>query len=102
MISTKSIYRMFVVLMAALVVAELASTRALADELGGSGAPSGVYMPPPTLVGQSTGFELETPAEAGAQPIASQYMLPLPQAVAPFPILLRQRVRAVCQILLIL
>jgi len=90
---TKSIYRVFVALMAALVVAGWASTCAIADELDGSQAPAAAYNPPPSLIGQNAGFDLETPAEAGAKPIGSQYVLPLPQAVAPFPILLNQSVR---------
>jgi membrane-bound lytic murein transglycosylase D len=83
----------FVALMAALVVAGWASTCAIADELDGSQAPAAAYNPPPSLIGQNAGFDLETPAEAGAKPIGSQYVLPLPQAVAPFPILLNQAVR---------
>ena len=79
--------------MAALVVAGWASTCAIADELDGSQAPAAAYNPPPSLIGQNAGFDLETPAEAGAKPIGSQYVLPLPQAVAPFPILLNQSVR---------
>ncbi|MGB3552000.1 MAG: transglycosylase SLT domain-containing protein [Candidatus Binatus sp.] len=90
---TKSIYRVFVALMAALVVAGWASTPAIADELDGPQAPAGAYNPPPSLIGQNAGFDLESPAEAGAKPIGSQYVLPLPQAVAPFPILLNQAVR---------
>src|ERR1019366_10328617 len=83
----------FVALMGALVAAGWVSTRAIADELDAPQAPAGAYNPAPSLIGQSVGFELETPAEAGAQPIGSQYVLPLPQAVAPFPILLNQAVR---------
>jgi membrane-bound lytic murein transglycosylase D len=47
----------------------------------------------PTLDGQNTGFALETPAEAGAQPITSPYVMPLPRPVAPFPIQLNRYVR---------
>jgi membrane-bound lytic murein transglycosylase D len=78
--------------MAALVVAAAASTRAHAE---GFGAPEGSpnIDSPPSLIGQDSGFDLETPAEAGARPITSPYVLPLPQPVPPFPILLNQSVR---------
>ena len=88
----KTIYRVFVALTAVLIFAGWASTRAIAEEFEGADARSGAALP--SLVGQSTGFELETPAEAGAQPIRSpSYVLPLPQPVPPFPILLNQAVR---------
>ncbi len=78
--------------MAALIVAGWASTRALAEDFDGSDARSAAALP--SLDGQSTGFELETPAEAGAKPIpSSSYVLPLPRPVPPFPILLNQAVR---------
>jgi membrane-bound lytic murein transglycosylase D len=93
MLTTKSIYRVFVALTATLVVAGLASTRVLAQESDGQEAAPAMGTSSPSLVGQSTGFDLETPAEAGAQPIPSQYVLPLPEAVPPFPILLNQSVR---------
>jgi membrane-bound lytic murein transglycosylase D len=91
--STNPIYRVLIALIAALVVAGWAPARALADQPDGFEAPSGGYTQPPSLVGQSTGFELETPAEAGAQPIASQYVVALPEPVPPFPILLNRSVR---------
>ena len=87
----KFIYRVFVVLMAALIAAGWASTRAFAEDFDGSDAQSG--PPSPSLAAPSAGFELETPAEAGAQPVESPYVLPLPQAVPPFPILLNRAVR---------
>src|SRR5580692_6507944 len=51
--------------------------------------------PPPSLIGRTAdnGFDLETPAEAGARPVPSQYELPLPEPVPPFPILLNRSVR---------
>jgi membrane-bound lytic murein transglycosylase D len=79
--------------MAALVVAAAASTRALAEDFGGTDASPGTDSASPSLIGQSSGFDLETPAEAGARPITSPYVLPLPQPVPPFPILLNQSVR---------
>jgi membrane-bound lytic murein transglycosylase D len=89
--TTKSIYRVFVSLLAALIVAGLASTRAIAQDFEGPDASSGSSLP--SLGEGSRGFELETPAEAGAQPIPSSYVLPLPQPVPPFPILLNRSVR---------
>jgi membrane-bound lytic murein transglycosylase D len=88
----KFIYRVFVVLMAALIAAGLASTRAIAEDFDGPNGPSGAIASPPSLIGTSDGFELETPAEAGAQPVSS-YVLSPPQAVPPFPIQLNQAVR---------
>jgi membrane-bound lytic murein transglycosylase D len=89
--TTKTVYRVFVSLLAALIVGGWASTRVLAQDLEGPGVSSGSSLP--TLDGRSAGFELETPAEAGAQPIATSYVLPLPQPVPPFPILLNRSVR---------
>jgi membrane-bound lytic murein transglycosylase D len=89
--TTKTIYRVFVSLLATIIVAGWASTRVLAQDFEGPGASSGSSLP--TLDGRSAGFELETPAEAGAQPIATSYVLPLPQPVPPFPILLNRSVR---------
>jgi membrane-bound lytic murein transglycosylase D len=89
--TTKTIYRVFVSLLAALIVAGWASTRAVAQDFEGPGASSGSSLP--TLGGRSAGFELETPAEAGAQPVQTSYVLPLPQPVPPFPILLNRSVR---------
>ncbi len=77
--------------MAALIAAGWASTRAFAQDFEGSDGLSG--PPSPSLAGQSAGFDLETPAEAGARPIASPYEIPLPQPVPPFPILLNRAVR---------
>jgi membrane-bound lytic murein transglycosylase D len=79
--------------MAALVVAAAASTRAVAEDFGGAEASPGTDSAAPSLSGHSGGFDLETPAEAGARPITSPYVLPLPQPVPPFPILLNQSVR---------
>src|SRR5260370_16852792 len=84
--TTKNVYRVFVSLLATTIVAGWASTRVLAQDLEGPGASSGSSLP--TLNGRSAGFELETPAEAGAQPIPTSYVLPLPHPVPPFPILL--------------
>ena len=85
---------MFVLLTAALIAAGWAPTGAHAESFdGGEALSPGDALPPPSLTGQSSGFDLESPAEAGAQPIPSQYVLPMPQPVPPFPILLNQAVR---------
>jgi transglycosylase-like protein with SLT domain len=57
--------------------------------------PAAAEAPPPSLIGRTAdnGFDLETPAEAGARPVPSQYELPLPEPVPPFPILLNRSVR---------
>ena len=89
MLRSNSIYRVLVVLMAALIVAGWASARAFAENFDGAGDSQS-----PSLVGgPNNGFDLETPAEAGARPVTSPYVLPLPQPVPPFPILLNQAVR---------
>src|SRR5271156_3198235 len=88
---TKVIYRVVLVLTAAMLVAGWASARAFAQDFDGPDGPSGAASP--SLIGQNAGFELETPAEAGAQPISTSYVLPLPKPVPPFPILLNQAVR---------
>jgi membrane-bound lytic murein transglycosylase D len=88
---TYTIYRALGVLMAVLISAGWTSSRAFAEGFEGVDVPPGASSP--SLSEHSTGFELETPAEAGAQPIPSSYVLPLPQAVPPFPILLNQSVR---------
>ena len=88
---TTSIYRVLFAVLVAWLVAGWASTRAFAEDFDGPEGPSGAAGP--SIVGNSTGFELETPAEAGAQPISRSYVLPLPKPVPPFPILLNQAVR---------
>jgi membrane-bound lytic murein transglycosylase D len=94
MLTTKTIYRALVALMAVLITAGLASTRALAEDFDGFEAAPGLGVATsPRLGGESTGFDLETPAEAGAKPIATSYVLPLPRPVPPFPILLNRAVR---------
>jgi membrane-bound lytic murein transglycosylase D len=86
---TYFIYRVLVVLMAVLIAAGWEPTRANAEDFDTSAATTA-----PGLLGQNSGFDLETPAEAGAQPLpSSPYVLPLPQAVPPFPILLNRAVR---------
>src|SRR5277367_1386179 len=57
--------------------------------------PQAVEAPAPSLIGSSAdnGFDLETPVEPGAQPVPTQYELPLPEPVPPFPILLNRSVR---------
>jgi membrane-bound lytic murein transglycosylase D len=92
MANTKSIYPMFSLLMAALIVVGVTSERVFAEEFDGWDGPSVTDAQPATLGGQASGFELETPAEAGAQPI-SPYVMPLPKPVAPFPIQLNRYVR---------
>src|SRR5580658_9705575 len=57
--------------------------------------PAAAEAPPPSLIGRTAdnGFDLETPAEAGARPVPSQYELPLPEPDPPFPILLHPSTR---------
>src|SRR5713101_3995788 len=99
MVRTKSIYLKLCLLTAALLVAGAASNCAFAfDYDGPDDAALTADSPAPSLAGQnSTGFALESPAEAGAQPITptfgSPFVLPLPRAVAPFPIRLNRAVR---------
>jgi membrane-bound lytic murein transglycosylase D len=92
MTTSKIIYRMLAVLIAAFVLAGMAGARAFAQDFDDIQPPSA--MPPsPSLTAPNSGFDLESPAEAGAQPIHSSYVLPLPQPVPPFPILLNRSVR---------
>jgi membrane-bound lytic murein transglycosylase D len=96
MAKTKSIYLTFSLLMAFLLAVGASYTRALAEEFEGwdaSPQPANPSVSMPTLDGQNSGFALETPAEAGAQPITSPYVMPLPRPVAPFPIQLNRYVR---------
>ena len=93
MFRTKSIYLTLSLLTAAFLVAGAASNQALAEEFDGWDGPAMADSQPPSLAGQNSGFALETPAEAGAHPIASPYVIPMPQPVAPFPILLNRYVR---------
>lgn len=99
MVRTKFIYLKSCLLMAALLVAGAAFNSAFAfDYDGPDDAALTSDSPAPSLVGQaSTGFALESPAEAGAQPITptfgSPFVLPLPRPVAPFPIRLNRAVR---------
>jgi membrane-bound lytic murein transglycosylase D len=92
MVKTKSIYLVSCLLTASLMFAGTAFDRAFADEYDGS-EPVVTDSQSPSLDGQGTGFELETPAEAGAQPISSPFVIGQPKPVAPFPILLNQYVR---------
>src|SRR5271168_321322 len=91
MVKTKSTYLMSCLLTASLIVAGTASGRALADENDGS-EPVVTDSQPSSLDSQGM-FELETPAEAGAQPITWPYVIAQPKPVAPFPILLNRYVR---------
>jgi len=99
MVRTKFIYLKSCLLIAALFVAAPVTNSALAfDYDGPDDAALTSDSQAPSLVGQtSTGFALETPAEAGAQPITSTFgspfVLPLPRPVAPFPIRLNRAVR---------
>jgi membrane-bound lytic murein transglycosylase D len=92
-VKTKSIYLTFSLLMAVLLAVGGTSERALAEEFEGWDGPAVTDAQPANLGGQSSGFELESPAEAGAQPIDSQFVMPLPRPVAPFPIQLNRYVR---------
>lgn len=82
-------------LTAALLVAGAAFSPALADDYDGADGPAILTdsdaIPTPSLIGQSSGFALETPAEEGSQPV--RFVLPDPKPVAPFPILLNRYVR---------
>ncbi len=89
----KFIYRAFVVLMAALMVAGWAAARAAAQDFGPEGPSAATASSPSLVETASDGFQLETPAEAGAKPISSSYVLSAPEAVPPFPIQLNQAVR---------
>lgn len=89
----KPTYRMLAVLIAAFVVAGMADARAFAQDFDDSEAPSASAPVLPSLSPANSGFDLESPAEAGAQPIHTSYVLPLPQPVPPFPILLNRSVR---------
>jgi membrane-bound lytic murein transglycosylase D len=89
---TNFIYRALFALTATLVVAGLAPNRSLAADYDGADSSTFMGSPTPSLIQESSGFELETPAEAGARPI-TQYVLPVPKPVAPFPILLNRSVR---------
>src|ERR1700720_4631426 len=99
MVRTKFIYLKSCLLMAALLVVAAATNSAFAfDYDGPDDAALTSDSQAPSLVGQtSTGFALETPVEAGAQPITSTFgspfVLPLPRPVAPFPIRLNRAVR---------
>ena len=91
MLTAKSILKVHTVLAAILVVG-FTGMPSFADELD-SGAPALLDAPAPSLTRQTSGFELETPAEAGAQPIGHNFVLPVPRPVAPFPIQLSRYVR---------
>jgi membrane-bound lytic murein transglycosylase D len=99
MIRTKTTYPMLTLLVAALVAAGAVSNRAMAYDFDGSDTPAltDSDSSAPSLDGQSTGFALETPAEEGAQPLASgfgsPFVLAMPKPVAPFPIQLNRAVR---------
>lgn len=93
MTRTKAIYLASCLLMAALFVAAAASSPAFAYDFEASDDRALMDSAPPSLIGQSSGFELETPAEDGAQPITSPFVLPMPKPVPPFPIRLNQYVR---------
>lgn len=90
---TKIAYRVLTVLIATLFVAVSANTRAFAQDFEDTDSPSAPIVVSHSLNAPTSGFELESPAEAGAQPIARSYVLPLPQPVPPFPILLNRSVQ---------
>src|SRR5271169_3453027 len=90
---TKPIYQMLTLLMAVLFAVGVASNCALADEFENFDAAAPTEAAIPSLVGQSNGFALESPAEAGAQPIALPYVEHASRPIAPFPIQLNQYVR---------
>jgi membrane-bound lytic murein transglycosylase D len=89
----KIVYQMLAVLITAFVVSTGAATHAFAQDFDDTAPPAGSVVGQPSLTAPTSGFELETPAEAGAQPIQPSYVLPLPQPVPPFPILLNRSVR---------
>ena len=78
--------------LAVLLLVGLMGMPSFADELDSSGT-SLLDAPAPSLTRQTSGFELETPAEEGARPISKNFLLPAPRGVAPFPIQLSRYVR---------
>lgn len=90
---TNSIYKVLSTLIAAFIFAAVVPNCTHADEYDASGSSVGEDSSAPSLVFNSHGFALETPAEIGARPIPSPYVLPMPRPVAPFPIRLNQQVR---------
>ncbi len=77
MLKTKSIYVLFSLLMAVLLAVGGISSRAFAEDFEGWDASAATDAQPANVDGQNSGFTLETPVEAGAQPIPSQYVMPL-------------------------
>ncbi|MDO8430824.1 MAG: transglycosylase SLT domain-containing protein [Candidatus Binatus sp.] len=65
---------------------------AFADESFTSPTRGLLDPPAPSLTRQSSGFELETPAEQGAAPI-NRFVLRAPKPVAPFPIQMSRYVK---------
>jgi membrane-bound lytic murein transglycosylase D len=93
MSTSKIAYRMLVVLMATFLVVASAGTRAFAQDFDDVDSASAPVIVSHSLTAPPSGFELESPAEEGAQPVARSYVLPLPRPVPPFPILLNRSVR---------
>ena len=89
----KSVYRLLAVLITALIVVGMAGAAAFAQDFDNTEPPTATVPASPSLTAPNSGFELETPADVGAQPIPTSYVLPLPQPVPPFPILLNRSVR---------
>jgi membrane-bound lytic murein transglycosylase D len=91
--TSKFITGVWTVLAASLMLIAAGPIYAFADESFGGTTPGLLDPPVPSLTRQSSGFELETPAEAGAVPISRSFVLRAPKPVAPFPIQMSRYVR---------
>jgi membrane-bound lytic murein transglycosylase D len=75
------------------IAVALSQSCALGEESVALAGPSLSPSPVTQVDSDHSGFALETPAEEGARPIASPFILSQPKPIAPFPIQLNQQVR---------